>query len=1058
MSQNVEIKLIFNAKTGEITTAQKQLTKLSSTADKAGASANKSSSAFSSFGASVGKLAAVAGVAVGVGALVSAMKQAASASINLNASLEDITRQLTAMVYINTQNTTTTGKAVSAQEKYALATQEASKHLDTLQDLAARAGYGINDLAEAYKAYGQGAVRAMDFEQMQKSFEALTIAARGAGTDIETLKFGLDNLATGTVVESSALGVFIKSLGMSNEMLKEAINQGTLYELIMQKTAPAVEAAAQSSQTYTQALGALKTAWNGILQEGGAKYFESIKKSVNEITNALKAYKEAILSFIDESIEFGKFCYANVIEPLWDLVSLIYDYVINALNALVRAFASANSEITIFEALINGIKLAFVGFKMMCKDIEYALKDFVNVFAQIIANVEYGWVKLTSVISGGSTERLAAIKAEIKALESERAAIYGVHKYEESMINLQIDEILNGKKELDKSIETLAQMPDGNDSLKQNPFQKSGIDALKKSTKEQIDTLKSWWDTEFNLREKNIELMREGKDKELAAEKLRFDKVISNLNFEIQKKIQSGEITEQQALALYKIEEQLHEKKMKNIAEYSAAYENLKSNINSALEENITNALTGKFSSTKDFFKDLFSSMQTSFTQGLAQSMAQALMSSQVMEGFTKTFSTAIEGVSSLFGGGATGGLANVAGEASATSGAQLFGSVAAGAVTGFSFGNMVYNSVNDGFTSKADKWRNVGIGASALAGAGGGAAIGSAILPGVGTAIGSVVGGIVGGVSAALGFAAFGSKLEQTGQGLQLWAKGTKDDLNASLYADMKQTTKKWWRKSSKEWTEYYAADTQSLINVRNAFRSYEWFLQDLGVGVKEIAVSAGRYGDYVSVANAGARAFINAYLAGLNVDTNAIYNAWASYASSVNKSVSEALSESLQKYVDSGNSFEAWKLEFEGKSVEAAKFQADLAKKQVDRILETLGAENVTIDNFMAFREEALKTSFDPQTIERINLLGEYLMSAADASKKYEEALKDETKTKLNLIDPFLNKARKLDEISTDNADTSEKLLVSILSTLKQSLRVSQENQNELLNGKLAPALARV
>lgn len=1056
MSQNVEIKLIFNAKTGEITTAQKQLTELSSSADKAGASANKSSSAFSSFGASVGKLAAVAGVAVGVGALASAMKQAANASINLNASLEDITKQLTAMVYINTQNTTTTGKAVSAQEKYALATQEASKHLDTLQDLAARAGYGINDLAEAYKAYGQGAVRAMDFEQMQKSFEALTIAARGAGTDIETLKFGLDNLATGTVVESSALGVFIKSLGMSNEMLKEAIKGGTLYELIMQKTAPAVEAAAQSSQTYTQALGALKTAWYGILQEGGAKYFESIKKSVNEITNALKAYKEAILSFIDESVEFGKFYYANVIEPLWDLVRLIYDYVINALNALVRAFASANSEITIFEALINGIKLAFVGFKMMCKDIEYALKDFVNVFAQIVANVEYGWVKLTSVISGGSTERLAAIKAEIKALESERAAIYGVHKYEESMISLQIDEILNGKKELEKSIETLAQMPDGNDSLKQNPFQKSGIDALKKSTKEQIDTLKSWWDTEFNLREKNIELMKEGKDKELAAEKLRFDKVISNLNFEIQKKLQSGEITEQQALALYKIEEQLHEKKMKNIAEYSAAYENLKSNINSALEENITNALTGKFSSTKDFFKDLFSSMQTSFTQGLAQSMAQALMSSQVMEGFTKTFSTAIEGVSSLFGGGATGGLANVAGEASGASGAQLFGSVAAGAVTGFSFGNMVYNSVNDGFTSKADKWRNAGIGVSALAGAGGGAAIGSFAGP-VGTAIGSVVGGIVGGVSAALGFAAFGSKLEQTGQGLQLWAKATKDDLNASLYADMKQTTKKWWRKSSKEWTKYYAADTQSLINVRNAFRSYEWFLQDLGVGIKEIAVSAGRYGDYVSVANAGARAFINAYLAGLNVDTNAIYNAWASYASSVNKSVSEALSESLQKYVDSGNSFEAWKLEFEGKSVEAAKFNADLAKKQVDRILETLGAENVTIDNFMAFREEALKTSFDPQTIERINLLGEYLMSASEATKKYEEALKDETKTKLNLIDPFLSKARKLDEISTDNADTSEKLLVSILSTLKQSLRVSQENQNELLNGKLAPALAR-
>lgn len=708
----------------------------------------------------------MAGVAVGVGALVSAMKQAASASINLNASLEDITRQLTAMVYINTQNTTTTGKAVSAQEKYALATQEASKHLDTLQDLAARAGYGINDLAEAYKAYGQGAVRVMDFEQMQKSFEALTIAAKGAGTDIETLKFGLDNLATGTVVESSALGVFIKSIGLSNEAIKEAINQGKLYELIMQKTAPAVEAAAQSSQTYTQALGALKTAWNGILQEGGAKYFESIKKSVNEITNALKTYKAAILSFIDESIEFGKFFYANVIEPLWDLVRLIYDYVINALNALVRAFASANSEITIFEALINGIKLAFVGFKMMCKDIEYALKDFVNVFAQIVANVEYGWVKLTSVISGGSTERLAAIKAEIKALESERAAIYGVHKYEESMISLQIDEILNGKKELEKSIETLAQMPDSNDSLKQNPFQKSGIDVLKKSTKEQIDTLKSWWDTEFNLREKNIELMREGKDKELAAEKLRFDKVISNLNFEIQKKLQSGEITEQQALALYKIEEQLHEKKMKNIAEYSAAYENLKSNINSALEENIGNALTGKFKNFGDIFTDMFESVQASISKGFATSLAQAFMDTQVMEAFNKTLSGAIEG---LTGGGANGGIfgAFLGGGEGATGGlAQGIGSALGGFALGAGAGGLVASILGD--SSNKKKASNYALG---------GAAIGAAI----------------GGIGDALVGTFKSSVTKLTGQGVQLWSSASKDSVSISEYADYKKTDKSW-------------------------------------------------------------------------------------------------------------------------------------------------------------------------------------------------------------------------------------------------------------------------
>lgn len=104
-------------------------------------------------------------------------------------------------------------------------------------------------------------------------------------------------------------------------------------------------------------------------------------------------------------------------------------------------------------------------------------------------------------------------------------------------------------------------------------------EALKKSTQKQIDTLKSWWDTEFLLREKDIELMSEGKERELKAEQLRFEKVISNLNFEIQKKLESGQITQEQALKLYEVEEKHHEAKMRQITQFSQAYEDLRKNI-----------------------------------------------------------------------------------------------------------------------------------------------------------------------------------------------------------------------------------------------------------------------------------------------------------------------------------------------------------------------------------------------------------------------------------------------------------------------------------------------
>ncbi|WP_300897136.1 hypothetical protein, partial [uncultured Helicobacter sp.] len=72
----------------------------------------------------------------------------------------------------------------------------------------------------------------------------------------------------------------------------------------------------------------------------------------------------------------------------------------------------------------------------------------------------------------------------------------------------------------------------------------------------------------------------------------------------------------------------------------------------------------------------------------------------------------------------------------------------------------------------------------------------------------------------------------------------------------------------------------------------------------------------------------------------------------------------------------------------------------------------------------------------------LGEALIQSADASKKYEEALKGENKTKLNMIDPYLEKAKKIAEIDERSKDTSEKIQVAMLSTLKQMLRVSQES----------------
>ncbi|GAB0173747.1 hypothetical protein NHP164001_17680 [Helicobacter trogontum] len=246
----------------------------------------------------------------------------------------------------------------------------------------------------------------------------------------------------------------------------------------------------------------------------------------------------------------------------------------------------------------------------------------------------------------------------------------------------------------------------------------------------------------------------------------------------------------------------------------------------------------------------------------------------------------------------------------------------------------------------------------------------------------------------------------------------------------------------------------------------------------MQDIGVDAGRYNSYVDIANAGAKELIASFLGipktiekefirtkfGIktdefgrsvfgvitetfsqtieNPDLSAVYKVWEDYAKGVNKSVNEALLESLNTYINTGNNYQTWLYNFKGQESEALKFQAELAKQQVERITEGLGAENVTIDNYMQFREDMLKRSFDPETIANINALGEALISSAEATKKYEEALKGEKKTKLNMIDPFLAKTKKLEDLQNNKDDTQEKLSIQMLSTLKQILRTNQES----------------
>ena len=518
-------------------------------------------------------------------------------------------------------------------------------------------------------------------------------------------------------------------------------------------------------------------------------------------------------------------------------------------------------------------------------------------------------------------------------------------------------------------------------------------------------------------------------------------------------------INKNSANELYALELKLHEQKMEYIQEYSKAYKDLQSDMQSALNEDIQSIFNGNVHYFRSLINELFSSLQSVITKGFATSISAAFMESRVIESMNKSIASAIDGLgsNSAVGGiiGKVTGLQIGESTLGEVVGETLAGFGIASAVGGL-VGSFISNNEN---AAKTQKYTQIG----AAGGATTGAAIGS-FVPVIGTSLGALVGGLVGGISGALVGSFDSTKITTTAQGVELISKATKDNVSAREFADMQKDSKKYWglKKSSKSWTEYCSASNIALRNIREGIRGYEYLLEDIGGGVKEIVVRAGRYKDYDEILNAGAKELIKSFFEAPSKalkstaptpNTDAIYKVWEEYAKSVNKKVSEALSESLNTFITTGQSFQTWLYTYKGEDAKAARYGAELAQMSLERLQEALGAADVNIDNYLSYREEALRENFDPHTIERINALGEALMQSADASKKYEEALKGENKTKLNMIDPFLHKVKKLEDYKLEQESSSEKLQVNILTTLKSLLRVNQESLEVSQAGTSSP-----
>lgn len=533
---------------------------------------------------------------------------------------------------------------------------------------------------------------------------------------------------------------------------------------------------------------------------------------------------------------------------------------------------------------------------------------------------------------------------------------------------------------------------------------------------------------ELDIKAEEIAFLNEGLKKGIELEQIRYEKTLLSLNARVAKEVELGEMSIEYANRLYELEEKKHKQALKNIEEEYTLKSGFAQYFSSALSENFINVLDG--GKLEDFGKNL----QKSASQAFGRSLAKSFEDSRVGKAMDKAFDLAITKTSETLGSC----LDNLFGADFAFKLSQSIGGALAGIRIGEAIAGALVSFMPQDHAKGAQKGGSIGSSIGGLLGAGIGSIFGPA-----GGMVGGSIGGSGGGLLGSLIGGFYSKKVETTAEGVEVFGRGTKDYLNAKEFSDKKETKSYLWGLSKKEktWTDYSDANVYATAQVRNTLRGFENLIVDIGGSVDELVIGAGKYSDYKSMSDSVVKQVIELTMGKENKPKfDGVYKVWSDYAQRIDKSVSEAVMEGMSSFVKSTQTYAKWLYDFRGDTLGSAKYTAELAQKEVDRLQEALGVSGINVDNFLAFREEAIKNAFDPNTINLINSLGDALMKSAEASKKFEEALKSENKTKLKILDPFLKNTKTLQEASQTRGEIQEKTNLKILSTLQKILKAQE------------------
>lgn len=245
---------------------------------------------------------ALGGAFKGVGFL----KEQIPKLIEANSGYERLQIQLTGLIATNTKNIDSMGRAMDASKKWALSTKEADRVLKSLNQTTLKTKFTLNEVAEGFSMFYATAANQGSRDEAVKAFDSIALAAQAVGKDMKALTPMFDSLATGTVLANSEMGYFMKMVGLTNEELKKANQNGKVFDEIIDKLGKYKDLSIEAGKGFDVAMGNLENSINELRKELGKPLFEMAIKGVNEFSKFLDENRASIVKFSGSLIDAAK--------------------------------------------------------------------------------------------------------------------------------------------------------------------------------------------------------------------------------------------------------------------------------------------------------------------------------------------------------------------------------------------------------------------------------------------------------------------------------------------------------------------------------------------------------------------------------------------------------------------------------------------------------------------------------------------------------------------------------------------------------------------------------